>query len=694
MLAWVGLLISFALAGTILAVSFVSHQRDSILQQWQIRLGIVADSRAGDVTNWLDSQLATLDNLARNPSLQVYADGLSAQVSAKGSEAVEGTYLRNLLTATAQQSGFVGSHPNQPIPANVPSGGTSGIAVLDAAGKVLVATSGMPPMTPQMQDTIDRASRGQSSLPDIHMGPLGVPVIGFAVPVYGVQGDAGITPPAGFVVGVRELDNDLFRRLVQPGDTSATAETYLVRRKGDFIEYLTPLADGTLPMHRQLTVDTPDLADAFAVATPGGFAARRDYRGHEVLLTSRRIGDTPLVLIHKIDRAEALGDSAARLAAMLAGLILSVLAGVSLALAVWRHGTSVRLARVVARNSAMVEELKLTVDFLRIVTDAQPTEIATFDAGGCYTFANRAAAAEAGSTQDGIVGKRMTDVLGPHKAQPFLDLNEKALFKGRPVTATQVMDDGSYRTVQSVHIPLQPEGAEGEPGILMVVQDVTDLLRERRRSESALETLVTTLISVLDSLVPYLAYHSARVSELAHGIAVEMGVDRDMVRAAELAGKLMNVGALLVPPSILLKPGKLTDEELELIHRKVFETTEVLKDVDFDVPVVETLAQSQELWDGTGYPKGLKGDEIIQSARIVAVARGFVSLTSPRAYREAIPPERACDILSDQADHQFDRSAVAALSNYLFNRGGLEKTAMFINRAVAGDGALFHREDQ
>jgi PAS domain S-box-containing protein len=329
----------------------------------------------------------------------------------------------------------------------------------------------------------------------------------------------------------------------------------------------------------------------------------------------------------------------------------------------------------VAQNRGMLEDVRRSVDFLQRVTDAQPTQISTFDAVGRYTFANRSAALEAGADASAIIGKSLIDVMGPHKSKLFTDLNDRALVSGRVVSERHQLDDGTDRTVQSSHIPLPKE--QGADRVLMVVQDITDLLREKQRSDRALGTLVDTLIAILDSLVPYWASHSRRVAELAHGIGLEMAVDRMQAAAAELAGRLLNVGVLLVRPEILLKPGKLTDAELAEVRQKVYATAALLKDVDFEAPVIETLQQSQEFWDGSGFPLGLKGEAILLPARIVALSRSFVSMTSSRAYRQALSPQDAYELLSRQADHQFDRRVVAALGNYLFNRGGLERAASY-----------------
>ena len=99
--------------------------------------------------------------------------------------------------------------------------------------------------------------------------------------------------------------------------------------------------------------------------------------------------------------------------------------------------------------------------------------------------------------------------------------------------------------------------------------------------------------------------------------------------------------------------------------------------VDFDLPVAETLAQMHEHWDGTGHPKGLAGEDILISARIVAVANALVAIVSPRAGRDALSFDDAIAELMKQAGTLFDRRPVSPLVNVLENRGGRERWAHF-----------------
>jgi HD-GYP domain-containing protein (c-di-GMP phosphodiesterase class II) len=110
-----------------------------------------------------------------------------------------------------------------------------------------------------------------------------------------------------------------------------------------------------------------------------------------------------------------------------------------------------------------------------------------------------------------------------------------------------------------------------------------------------------------------------------------------------------------------------------MIQNSVLTSAEMVKKIDFDGPVFDTLAQLQENFDGSGQPKGLKGEEITVTARIAAAANAFVGMVSARAWRSGMDFDKAIDILLQEGNKKFDRAVVVALANVLDNRGGREE---------------------
>ena len=205
-------------------------------------------------------------------------------------------------------------------------------------------------------------------------------------------------------------------------------------------------------------------------------------------------------------------------------------------------------------------------------------------------------------------------------------------------------------------------------GVMVREADVTNLIVERERRSSMLRQVIGTLVAVVDRRDPYAAGHSARVGQLSRVLAEEMLLAEKEIDAAEIAGSLMNFGKVLVPREILTKTSALTPEELQRVRDSILTSADILSIIDFTGPVVPTLRQVLERFDGTGVPQGLKGDEIMITARIVAVANTYVALVSPRAHRPSLGMKEAMGHLQQGSDKAYDKYVVTALANYIENR--------------------------
>ncbi len=660
-------------------IVFVEKQRARDIQNWEIRLGIVADSRAAAVEAWLSEQKAAVAALAENASLQVYLTQLVLETSQNGvkvTEVPEAGYLINLLNNQAVISGFW--EPEEPeIRANVKRPGRAGIGLTDRTGQLLVSSGNMPPMNPAIRAAMAEADTGVPAIIDLYAGLDGEPVVGFVHPVYAVQADGDTDSIVGFIVGLRTVEKSLFPLLVQPGDTLQTAETMLVRQNGPLTEYLSPLSDGTAALKRKLSSDD-QLAAAFVVKNPGLFGRRTNYLGDEVLVTGRAITGAPWYLVRSVTTLEALAESKERLNVMLGVFLLLIIGVTGTVIAVWRHGTSLRAAELAAKYKKTAEHLQERTEFLKVVTDQQPTAIAVFDQDNKYTFANKQAAEEFDLIQDEILGRKLSNVMDKDVAKDLQSMFHFARQDNLPQSELMRLadDEAGDRVIKSDIIPLKV--SEGETkDVLAVFQDITEVVKERERRETVLRSLVSTLVAFLDRRDPYSAYQSVRVAEVSVAIARELDVTDKVIGTVDIAGNLMNLGKMLVPPALLTKAGNLSEEEHEIVRDSLIASADLLEGVKFDLPVAETLRQLQEHWDGSGQPRGLSGTAISEAARIVAVANAFVGMVSPRAYRSAIDFNKAMSLLLEDADKRYDRKPISALINYLENRGGREKWQHF-----------------
>jgi HD-GYP domain-containing protein (c-di-GMP phosphodiesterase class II) len=178
--------------------------------------------------------------------------------------------------------------------------------------------------------------------------------------------------------------------------------------------------------------------------------------------------------------------------------------------------------------------------------------------------------------------------------------------------------------------------------------------------ERTLKGAVSALAAAAEYRDPYTAGHQERVTALACAIAREMALPDDRIDGLRVAGHLHDLGKIALPVEILTKPSLLTEAETLLIRTHVRAGYDILKTIDFPWPVAEIVLQHHERMDGSGYPQGLSGDDILLEARILAVADVVEAMASHRPYRPALGIEKALEEITLNRGTLFDSAAVDA----------------------------------
>lgn len=171
---------------------------------------------------------------------------------------------------------------------------------------------------------------------------------------------------------------------------------------------------------------------------------------------------------------------------------------------------------------------------------------------------------------------------------------------------------------------------------------------------------IKSLALAIDAKDQYTHQHILRVQRYSVALAKQMGLEGSELEAVNTGALLHDIGKLGVPEYVLLKPGRLTDEEFDMIKKHPEIGAAILGPVEFPWPVLPVVKYHHERWDGSGYPDGLKGEEIPLTARIMAVADVYDALTSSRSYRGAWTHERALQTIEEGAGSHFDVDVVAA----------------------------------
>jgi PAS domain S-box-containing protein len=220
-----------------------------------------------------------------------------------------------------------------------------------------------------------------------------------------------------------------------------------------------------------------------------------------------------------------------------------------------------------------------------------------------------------------------------------------------------------------IWISINSRAVKDAAGKILFFEGTTEDITPRKQVEESLrqtlEKLRKSLAGTIQAMSltvetkdPYTAGHQRRVSNLARAIAQEMNLSKDVIDNIRMAGVIHDIGKMSVPSEILSKPTKLTDIEMSLIKVHPQSGYDILKDVNLPHPIAEIVFQHHELLDGSGYPRGLKGIEILLEARIICVADVVEAIFSHRPYRPALGIEPALEEIERNKGILYDEKVV------------------------------------
>jgi putative two-component system response regulator len=190
----------------------------------------------------------------------------------------------------------------------------------------------------------------------------------------------------------------------------------------------------------------------------------------------------------------------------------------------------------------------------------------------------------------------------------------------------------------------------------------------QRLQKNMLQT-VEAIASIVEMRDPYTSGHQARVAQLAKQIASQMGLPEEQIEAIHLAGLVHDLGKIRIPAEILSKPSRLNEIEYSLIKMHPQAGYDILKEIDFSWPIAEMVLQHHERIDGSGYPQGLKGENILPGARILVVADVVEAMSSHRPYRPGLGIDAALTEITRGCGAQYDPQVVDACVTLFRERG-------------------------
>jgi PAS domain S-box-containing protein len=643
-------------------------------KEWQGRLELLSASQSRNIGAWIAQRRESLSNLADNLSLKLYMTELDN--SKPGGqfdleEPAQLMFLRNLIFSTAANNGFGGaSEPD--VRANLPISAAGGMMLQNKRGDSIVTTRTMPALSQlptELQTTKDMRE-------PLFSGPfmLGedLVAVAFRHPVLPVQGDDA-SAPIGQLIAVTMLDEKFYRQLEPAVPSGPTSEGLLVAWDDSDLTYFSPRMEGTERLLKRSGESDP--AAVIAIQKSGDMIAAKDYRERTVFAVAQPVENTRgWWLIRKVDRDVALSEAIQRASLWQISYLLCAALVTAAAIALFRHQSALRAKEAARHYRQLATRIERQEQLLTLIAETSPVATYIFDAEERVRYANRRAAEECNLERETLIGKELVDIFGPARAEPILRENREALHGHASRTSYEqdIVDSMPIRAISREHIPLYAIPFDTEEntqsGVLVLESDVTSLVQSQEKQKRTLNHLIRTMVAIVDKRDPHAAHHSACVSMISEAVTHTMQLASPLPEAACVAGQLLNLGKILVPEE-LLTAKKIKEDDREKIRASQQATADLLQGIDFAGPVVDTIRQSQEAVDGSG-PLGLKGDDILITARIVHAVNSFVALTSPRAYREGKNIDDALKILLDGIDQQFDRTVVAALITYMDSGGG------------------------
>ena len=275
-----------------------------------------------------------------------------------------------------------------------------------------------------------------------------------------------------------------------------------------------------------------------------------------------------------------------------------------------------------------------------------------------------------------IVGKKCYDVLRGafcHSENCPLDY----IIKHQKVIefeTEKIISDGTKVPLILTATPFKSSSGE-LIGMIESFKDITDFKLSNKKLARIIDEVITALANTVESRDPYTFGHQEKVAKITEKITRKMGFSESSIKALCMAATIHDIGKIYVPSEFLTKPGKLSDIEFSVIKTHSDVGYHIIKDIEFEYAIAEIVRQHHERIDGSGYPRGLAGEEIMLEARILAVADSFEAMSSHRPYRPALGIGKAIEEIAINRGLIFDHKVVDAFLS-------LSKDEAFIEEAT------------
>jgi len=335
------------------------------------------------------------------------------------------------------------------------------------------------------------------------------------------------------------------------------------------------------------------------------------------------------------------------------------------------------LVKVGKSRISAIKKLAESKEHYRLLADSSPDTIARFDDSFRHLSINSMVVKELGLPVEQVIGKTNRELGMPELVVEKWEAGLRAVFQEKKdqVVDIEIETPNGFAYYTSVIVPEITES-----GVVNTAISITRNITERKRSEQkiakaleiyrkALDGMIVSMGTLMSKRDNYTADHQLRVAQLAVAIAEELGLEENRIVGLKLAAAVHDIGKIGIPAEILTKPDELTDLEYLIIQTHPRSGFEILQNIDFPWPLADIIAQHHEKIDGSGYPEGLTGDQILLEAKIVCLADVVEAMASHRPYRAARGIDAALEEIKQQRGILFDEDVVDACLRLFREKG-------------------------
>ncbi|MCD4669390.1 MAG: PAS domain S-box protein, partial [Actinomycetia bacterium] len=330
--------------------------------------------------------------------------------------------------------------------------------------------------------------------------------------------------------------------------------------------------------------------------------------------------------------------------------------------------------RVLERTSQLMKEKK----FSNTIIKASPAFIVAINGDGKLLLMNKSMLNTLGYTKKEAIGSNYIIKFVPESDREMLSKIFNKITNKHQSTFNEnrvLTKDGRGLLIEWYSQPVLDNDGKLDFFIFIGI-DITERKKTQENLEKSyiklqktLKDTIDTLASIIEIRDPYTSGHQKRVAALAISISKELDLDKDRIEAIGTAAIVHDIGKINIPASILARPGKISALEYDMIKTHPQLGYEMIKKIEFSWPIGKIILQHHERLDGSGYPKGLKGNDIVLEAKILAVADVVEAMSSHRPYRPALGIDKATEEIKKGSGKLYGREVVEACVKIITKKG-------------------------